>query len=73
MHTLATDKHRWIDSAWTNQRGEVGYKYNYDIYRPNIRVDKQTPITFSELSNKQIEKEKKEKAKTGRVRDFGKL
>ena len=64
---------RWFDSVWTNQRGEVGYKYNYDIYRPNIRVNKDTPITFSELSKQQIEKAKKEKAKTGRVKNFAKI
>jgi hypothetical protein len=64
---------RWFDARWVNQRGEVGYKKKGDVYRPTIRIDKDTPITFNELSKQQIEKAKKEKAKTGRVKNFAKL
>ena len=62
---------RWFDEKWRNQRGEEGYKTKSDVYRPTVKVTKDTPITFSELSKKQIEKAKAEKAKTGRVRKFG--
>jgi hypothetical protein len=40
------------------------------VYRPTKRITKDTPTTFSELSKQQIEKAKKEKAKTGRVKKF---
>lgn len=61
---------RWFNEEWKNQRGEIGYKKKGDIYRPTKRINKDTPITFNELSKQQIEKAKKEKAKTGRVKKF---
>lgn len=64
---------RWFMEKWTNQRGEVGYKYKTDVYRPTIRINKKTPATFKELTKKQIEKAQKEKATIGRVKNFTKL
>jgi hypothetical protein len=64
---------RWFDAQWLNQRGEIGYNKKGDIYRPTIRINEDTPITFNELSKQQIEKAKKEKAKFGRVKNFAKL
>ena len=61
---------RWFHEEWTNQRGEVGYKYKSDIYRPNYRVTSETPITFSELSSQQIQKARRAKTKYGRVSRF---
>ena len=61
---------RWFAENWRNQRGEVGYKYQNDIYRPTIRINKDTPTTFSELTKEQIAKAKKEKATKGRVYRF---
>ena len=43
---------RWFKEKWVNQRGEVGYKYKSDIYRPSKRITKKTPITHKELSKK---------------------
>ena len=62
----------WMKEKWLNQRGEVGYKYLSDIYRPTVRVTKETPITFQELTQKEIERARREKAKTGRVNKFKK-
>ena len=62
----------WFDSKWTNQRGEVGYKFKSDIYRPTVKVSKNTPTTFQELTNKEIERARREKAKTGHVKRFKK-
>ena len=45
------------------QRGEVGYKYKSDIYRPTVKVTDKTPTTFNELTNKQIERARQEKSK----------
>ena len=61
---------RWFDENWVNQRGEVGYKFKNDIYRPSIRITNQTPTTHKELTEKQIKAARKEKYETGRVRRF---
>jgi hypothetical protein len=41
-----------------------------DIYRPTVKVSKKTPTTFQELTNKEIERARREKARTGRVKKF---
>lgn len=64
---------RWFDEKWVNQRGEVGYKKEGDVYRPTIRINEKTPITFGELTRKQIREAQKEKAKSGRVLKFATL
>jgi hypothetical protein len=61
---------RWFAERWTNQRGEVGYKKKGDIYRPTIRINKDTPKTYNQLSKADIERAKKEKALKGRVKKF---
>ena len=63
---------RWFAEKWLNQRGEVGYKYKSDVYRPTKRITKKTPTTFGELSKKQIKKARTEKYKTGHVKRFKK-
>ena len=61
---------RWFREEWKNQRGEVGYKHKGDVYRPTVRITKETPTTFQELTSKQIEKAQNEKLKTGKVKKF---
>lgn len=61
---------RWFNEEWKNQRGEIGYKYKTDIYRPTKRITKDTPTTFNELSQKRIKEAMKEKGKKGRVKKF---
>lgn len=61
---------RWFLEDWRNQRGEVGYKYRSDIYRPTKRIARKTPKTFSELSQKRISTARKEKLSKGRVKRF---
>ena len=63
---------RWHKETWLNQRGEVGYKNKSDVYRPTVRVNKDTPITSNELTKEQIKKAQAEKTKTGRVKKFDK-
>lgn len=62
---------RWFGEEWKNQRGETGYKYKSDVYRPTKRINKNTPKTFNELSKADIEKAKREKLKNKRVKRFG--
>ena len=61
---------KWYRERWTNTRGETGYQYKNDIYRPTVRVNKDTPTTHKELSAKQIKEARAEKAKNGRVKKF---
>jgi hypothetical protein len=61
---------RWFEEKWSNQRGEVGYKFKSDIYRPNIRITKDTPTTFKELTEKEIKTGRRKKATYGRVEKF---
>lgn len=61
---------RWFEEDWRNQRGEVGYKYKSDVYRPTKRISKKTPATFSELSESKIKKARRKKALFGRVNRF---
>ena len=61
---------RWMCETWLNSRGEVGYKYASDIYRPTVRVNKSTPTTFQELTQKQIDTARKEKQKQEQLRSL---
>ena len=61
---------RWMMEKWVNARGEVGYKYASDIYRPTVRVTKDTPTTFKELTQKQIDAARKKKKRDSIVKKF---
>ena len=61
---------RWFAENWKNQRGEVGYKNKSDVYRPTVRITKDTPTTFKELTPQEIGKAKREKYLKGRVSKF---
>ena len=63
---------RWFSEKWSNQRGGTGYKSKSDVYRPTVKVNDKTPTTFNELTKKQIEKARQEKARTGKVKKFDK-
>lgn len=61
---------RWFDEKWLNQRGEVGYKFKNDVYRPSRRITKKTPITFDELKPREIKKARYKKYTKKRVNRF---
>ncbi len=61
---------RWFLEDWRNQRGEIGYKYDSDIYRPTRRITKKTPTTMNELTSREIKRARYEKYSTGRVKKF---
>lgn len=61
---------RWFKEKWTNQHGTTGYHHKNDVYRPSIRVNKSTPVTWKELKKTEIEKAKREKSRTSRVKKF---
>lgn len=64
---------RWFKEKWVNQRGEIGYKYKNDIYRPSKRISKKTPLTHKELSKKEINRARTKKYRKGRVYRFRKV
>lgn len=49
---------RWFDEKWK----DIGNK-DYPVFRPTIRVNKDTPLTFSEIDKKQLQKQIKLKQK----------
>lgn len=61
---------RWFREKWVNQRGEIGYRYKSDVYRPSKRITKKTPKTYKELSKQQIKKARSKKYRIGRVNRF---
>ena len=61
---------RWFKEKWVNQRGEVGYRYKSDIYRPSVRVNSRTPKTHRELSRSALQRARRKKARTGHVSRF---
>ena len=63
---------RWMEKKFKNERGEVGHRYKSDVYRPTVRITKDTPTTFQELTPQEIEKARREKARTGHVKKFKK-
>ena len=42
------------------------------IFTDQLKISSKTPTTFSELSKKEIDAARREKAKTGRVKEFKK-
>jgi hypothetical protein len=62
----------WFASKWRNIRGKEGYQFKSDIYRPTVRVNDKTPITYQELTKEEIERARREKYETGRVKQFKK-
>jgi hypothetical protein len=63
---------KWFKEDWTNQRGGSGYKKKGDYYRPNKKVDKDTPATHKELTSAEKKKASETKAKGKRVKKFKK-
>jgi hypothetical protein len=47
---ILSNLQRWFSEKWKNQRGEIGYKTNDDIYKATIRINKDKPKTFNESS-----------------------
>jgi hypothetical protein len=49
---------RWFNEEWK----DIGNK-DYPVYRPTIRVNKETPLTVTEIDKKQLQKQIKLKQK----------
>ena len=63
---------RWFKEDWKSDTGHYRYTSKSSVYRPTKRITEKTPTTFSELSQKQIRRAKKEKYLKGRIKIFNK-
>lgn len=63
---------RWFLEDWKSDTNKYKYTSKSSVYRPTKRITRDTPLTFNELSKKEIKKAKQEKAKKGRVKRFRK-
>ena len=61
---------RWFKENWKSNTGHYGYTSKSSVYRPTRRISKKTPKTFSELSQKEISRAKREKYLKGHVNLF---
>ena len=68
--TVRTGLARWFAEDWRNQRGEVGYKYKNDVYRPTHQITRKTPKTMKEVGRRGIRKARTQKYRKGRVKKF---
>jgi hypothetical protein len=61
---------RWFKEDWKSDTGKYRYTSKSSVYRPSKRITKDTPLTFSELTQKELRRAKRQKAKKGRVYRF---
>ena len=66
----STGLNRWFREKWTNQKDKTGDQSKSGVYRLTQRITKETPTTFNELSKKDIDRARREKASKGRVEKF---
>tara|TARA_R100001463_G_scaffold28337_3_gene64841 strand:+ start:8546 stop:8788 length:243 start_codon:yes stop_codon:yes gene_type:complete len=58
---------RWFKEKWTTPKGKKGYSKGDRTFRPTVKVSKDTPSTWSELSPSEKARAAKEKRTKGRV------
>ena len=63
---------RWFAENWKSDTGNYRYTSKRSVYRPTKRITKDTPLTFSELTKKELLRAKRTKARKGRIARFRK-
>ena len=63
---------RWFREAWRSDKGTTNYPHKNSVYRPTVRITKDTPATFAELKPDELKRAKSMKAREGRVDKFKK-
>ena len=58
---------RWFKEKWRTPKGKKGYSGKDRTFGPTVRVSKDTPATWSELSKSEKARAAKEKREKGRV------
>jgi len=62
---------RWFKEEWETPSGSKDYSDGDVVFRPTKKVSKDTPKTYSELSEEDIKKGRRQKRKTGRAKKYG--
>ena len=62
---------RWFKEDWRTPSGSKDYSDGDVVFRPTKKVSKDTPKTYSELSEADIKKGRRQKRKTGRAGKYG--
>ena len=62
---------RWFKEEWETPSGSKDYSDGDVVFRPTVKVNEDTPKTYSELSKKDIERGRKQKRRTGRAGKYG--
>ena len=62
---------RWFKEDWRTPSGSKDYSDGDVVFRPTKKVSKDTPKTYSELSEEDIKKGRRQKRKTGRAKKYG--
>jgi hypothetical protein len=65
------DLKRWFKEEWETPSGSKDYSDGDVVFRPTKKVSKDTPKTYSELSDTDIERGRRQKRKTGRASEYG--
>jgi len=63
---------RWFKEKWKTPRGNKDYSKGENTFRPTVRVTKDTPTTWSELTPAEKARAQKEKNTKGRVSRYKK-
>ena len=58
---------RWFEEEWETPSGEEDYSKGENTFRPTKKISKDTPSTWSELTDAEKANAQKEKNETGRV------
>lgn len=62
---------RWFKEKWQTPKGKEEYSAgDTGTFRPTVRVSKDTPDTYSELTPADIAAAKEERRRTGRVKRY---
>ena len=65
--TKNTQLNRWFLENWSSDKGTTNYPHENSVYRPTVRITKDTPTTVAELTPEELKRAKSMKARTGRV------
>lgn len=58
---------RWFKEKWRTPKGNKGYGKGENTFRPTVKVNKKTPLTWSQLTPSEKARAQKEKNTKGRV------
>ena len=47
---------RWYRERWMSDKGTTNYPHKNSVYRPTVRITKDTPATFAELTPEELKR-----------------